>query len=51
MLMSDVTSDGDITITDLKEKPDIIKIFVWNFGENGDELTPISSVIERIPVE
>lgn len=51
MLMSDVTSDGDITITGLNEKPDVIKIFVWNFGENGDELTPISSVIERIPVE
>ena len=51
MLMSDVTSDGDITIKGLNEKPDVIKIFVWNFGENGDELTPISSVIERIPVE
>ena len=51
MLMSDVTSDDDITITGLNEKPDVIKIFVWNFGENGDELTPISSVIERIPVE
>jgi len=49
--LDEVSADSVVTITELTEKPDVIKIFVWDFGETGEDIIPISSVIERVPMQ
>ncbi len=49
--VSSISANSTISISGLNEKPASVKLFVWNFGENGEELIPLFGVIEKTVVD